>query len=212
MLTSLHNTSSQNSSAWRSERPRASLVRAPVCRVQRASSRGTAAAAGSRGNAQRTSVAATETTTTAPGWLRTLLPFTGKTAAEPLVPTISAAELSDILESLPTAGQATAVVVVFSAVWCGPCKVMMQRLESISKSHRSHGVKVVKIDTDESEGGSELASQLGIHKLPTMVFCGPQEGKSTIHLQGLVKESYMTDLVLNRCQYLGNDLHNKMAW
>jgi hypothetical protein len=29
--------------------------------------------------------------------------------------------------------------------------------------------------TDESEGGSELATELGIYKLPTLMFCGMQQ-------------------------------------
>lgn len=29
--------------------------------------------------------------------------------------------------------------------------------------------------TDESEGGSELASELGIYKLPTLMFCGKED-------------------------------------
>lgn len=109
-----------------------------------------AAAANIRGQIQRVSVAATDTAATT-SWLRTIFTFPKKTTAEPLVPTISAAELSELLQTLPSAGtsETTAVVVVFSAVWCGPCKVMMQRLESLSQKHKSSGLRVVKIDTGE---------------------------------------------------------------
>lgn len=91
-------------------------------------------------------------TTTSSGWLKSLLPF-GRKQREPLIPTISRAELELLLQA-QTAPAAAAgscsqapLVVVFSATWCGPCKVMMQRMENIAKQLGPRGVKVVKIDT-----------------------------------------------------------------
>lgn len=54
---------------------------------------------------------------------------------------------------------AVPLVVIFSAHWCGPCKIMVQRLESLMKTLGPQGIKAVKIDTDECP---ELASQLQV--------------------------------------------------
>lgn len=89
---------------------------------------------------------------------------------------------------------------------------MMQRMENIAKQLGPRGVKVVKIDTDESEGGSELASELGIYKLPTLMFCGPNEGKGAVQVQGLVKESVLLDMVQHKAAFMGNDLAGCMKW
>lgn len=146
-----------------------------------------------------------------------MLPF-GRKQTEPLIPTISRAELELLLQAqtAPAAAEGSCsqapLVVVFSATWCGPCKVMMQRMENIAKQLGPRGVKVVKIDTDESEGGSELASELGIYKLPTLMFCGPNEGKGAVQVQGLVKESVLLDMVLHKAAFMGNDLAGCMKW
>lgn len=111
--------------------------------------------------------AATETSTATSSWLHVLNPFSRK-VAEPVIPVVSAQQLQLRLQECSE----VPLVVVFSAVWCGPCKVMMQRLEKLATQLGPGVVKVVKIDTDESEGGSELATELGVYKLPTIMFCG----------------------------------------
>jgi thiol-disulfide isomerase/thioredoxin len=95
---------------------------------------------------------ATETTaatSTSAGWLKSLLPF-GRKQVEPLIPTISSAELELLLQAATAPAESCSqvpLVVIFSATWCGPCKVMMQRMENIAKQLGPSGVKVVKIDT-----------------------------------------------------------------
>lgn len=88
----------------------------------------------------------------------------------------------------------------------------MQRMENITKQLGAQGVKVVKIDTDESEGGSELATELGIYKLPTLMFCGPNDGKAAVKVEGLVKEAVLLDMVLHKSQFMGNDMVGCMKW
>jgi thiol-disulfide isomerase/thioredoxin len=81
--------------------------------------------------------------------LKSLLPF-GRKHAAPLIPTISRAELDCLLQASSSSAEACSqvpLVVIFSATWCGPCKVMMQRMENITKQLGAQGVKVVKIDT-----------------------------------------------------------------
>lgn len=103
-----------------------------------------------RGALQQRSVTAIQTTSTSVSWLQSLVPFGKTETAKARVPTVSAEELSDLLLSLPTASETTAVVVVFSAAWCGPCKIMMERLETLGQKYASHGVQIVKIDTGQS--------------------------------------------------------------
>ncbi|KAF6255240.1 thioredoxin-like protein [Scenedesmus sp. NREL 46B-D3] len=176
---------------------------------QQQSSRSTAVQAAATG-------ATTATASTAsPGWLKSLLPFGRKQAAEPLIPTISRAQLESLLQGpadVAASCSQVPLVVIFSATWCGPCKVMMQRMENIAQQLGPRGVKVVKIDTDESEGGSELATELSIYKLPTIIFCGPNDGKAAVQVQGLVKEAVLLDLVLHKSQFMGNDLAGCMKW
>lgn len=51
------------------------------------------------------------------------------------------------------------LVVIFSATWCGPCKIMVQRLESLMKTLGPQGIRAVKIDTDACP---DLASELKV--------------------------------------------------
>eukprot|EP00879_Flechtneria_rotunda_P002185 GHRR01002371.1.p1 GENE.GHRR01002371.1~~GHRR01002371.1.p1 ORF type:complete len:185 (+),score=28.34 GHRR01002371.1:1088-1642(+) len=150
---------------------------------------------------RRKALAGTRTGTAS--WLDAINPF-GRTATLPkpvAVPSVSALELEQRLQAVDTA-----LIVIFSATWCGPCKVMMKRLEQMSQQD---GLSVVKVDTDECP---ELASKLGIHKLPTMMFCGSATGKPTVQMQGLVPESVLSDMITNKCGYLGNDLQNYVKW
>lgn len=61
------------------------------------------------------------------------------------------------------------LVVIFSATWCGPCKIMVQRLESLMKEMGPAGIKAVKIDTDACP---ELASELKVCVLPERMHGG----------------------------------------
>lgn len=57
------------------------------------------------------------------------------------------------------------VVVDFFATWCGPCRMLGQVLEEISKEFDE--VTILKIDIDEYQ---ELAMKFGIMSVPTMLF------------------------------------------
>lgn len=63
------------------------------------------------------------------------------------------------------------VLVDFYATWCGPCKVLMPRLELIQ--HNYPKVKFVKIDVDQNREGS---LEYNIRSVPTvMIFNGEEE-------------------------------------
>jgi thioredoxin 1 len=60
----------------------------------------------------------------------------------------------------------------FSAVWCGPCKVLAPVVERLASEYQGK-VKVGKLDIDESPG---VASKFGIRGVPTVVvFKGGKE-------------------------------------
>jgi thioredoxin 1 len=87
-----------------------------------------------------------------------LNPFKGRTQQkqqQEAIPTISEAELWQLLEG----EQTVPLVVIFSATWCGPCKIMMARLESLLKTLGPGGMRAVKIDTDDCP---DLASELKV--------------------------------------------------
>lgn len=156
------------------------------------SSRSASCAAGSRQSARhhlllrpahptrhqlpRLQVASTETVTQtqtqqpkSTSWApwKVLNPFGSKTQKQKqeAIPTISEAELWQLLE----AEQTVPLVVIFSATWCGPCKIMMARLESLMKTLGPSGIRAVKIDTDDCP---DLASELKVCHHTLVAFGG----------------------------------------
>lgn len=74
-------------------------------------------------------------------------------------------------------GQKPAIV-DFYATWCGPCRQLSPLLEELSVEYKGK-IDVYKIDTDKER---QLAQELGIQALPTVVFF-PKSGKP-IAIQG----------------------------
>ena len=58
-----------------------------------------------------------------------------------------------------------AVLVDFSATWCGPCKMLAPIMASVSEKLAGK-CKVVSVDVDES---SDLAEKFGIMAVPTVI-------------------------------------------
>jgi thioredoxin 1 len=91
----------------------------------------------------------------------------------PNIPKLSetAFENEVIKSSLP-------VLVDFTAVWCGPCKMLEPVVTQLSQEW--HGkVKVVKLDVDDN---SQLAMQYGVMGVPTLILF--VDGKPVQRLTG----------------------------
>ncbi|HSB67487.1 MAG TPA: thioredoxin [Anaerolineales bacterium] len=70
------------------------------------------------------------------------------------------------------------VMVDFTAVWCGPCKMLEPVVSQLSQEWEGK-VKVVKLDVDDN---SNLAMQYGIMGVPTLILF--VDGKPVQRLSG----------------------------
>ncbi|MDP3180297.1 MAG: thioredoxin [Bacteroidota bacterium] len=76
------------------------------------------------------------------------------------------------------------VIIDFYADWCGPCRQLSPRIEEIAKEYAGK-VIVYKVDTDKEQ---ELAQNLGIKSLPTLLFI-PVNGQPQATMGALPKEA-----------------------
>ncbi|MGK7933197.1 MAG: thioredoxin [Microcystaceae cyanobacterium] len=83
------------------------------------------------------------------------------------------------------ANTSTPVLVDFYATWCGPCQMMSPILEQVSV-HLNNQIQIVKIDSDRYPG---LASQYGVHALPTLVFF--KNGQPHGRVEGVVNANQL---------------------
>lgn len=79
---------------------------------------------------------------------------------------------SQVLES------ATPVLVDFTAVWCGPCKMLEPILKELAEQWAGQ-VRILKVDVDQN---AELAMQYNVMGVPTLMLF--QGGKVIERLSG----------------------------
>lgn len=81
------------------------------------------------------------------------------------------------------------VLVQFWASWCGPCKMIDPIVGKISKEYEGK-LKCYKLNTDENP---DIATQLGIRSIPTMMIFKNGEKKDAVI--GAVPESTLVTCI-----------------
>jgi len=82
------------------------------------------------------------------------------------------------------------VVIDFFATWCGPCKMLLPRIEKVVEEHK--GVNLVKIDIDDN---AEIAMKYGVSVVPELI--AMKDGKVQGKLIGLQDEDKLKTFVSN---------------
>lgn len=104
-----------------------------------------------------------------------------------LVQKVNANELDSIL----SAERTSPMIIDFYATWCGPCVVLAQELELLAVEY-GRNIRFLKVDTDEEH---ELASQMEIRGLPTIVFVSKDVDKLAIRTEGLLPTDTIRDII-----------------
>ncbi|CAL51686.1 Thioredoxin, conserved site [Ostreococcus tauri] len=91
------------------------------------------------------------------------------------------------------ANRETPMVIDFYATWCGPCVLMSAELEKVQE-RLGDAVRCVKVDTDEE---TELATQLQIQGLPTLVFVSPDQSKPALRTEGMLPAETVISVIEN---------------
>lgn len=80
------------------------------------------------------------------------------------------------------------VIVDFSAMWCGPCKMLTPILEQFNGKNTD--IKIIKIDVDAQP---DLAGMFNVTSIPTLVLF--KDGKQLDIRQGFMTEDMLNEWV-----------------
>ncbi len=98
-------------------------------------------------------------------------------------------EINDLNFDSEVLGSSEPFLLDVSAVWCGPCKMLLPIVERIADENVGK-VRVGKIDMDDSPG---VAQRLGIRGAPTIVVF--QGGKEKARHLGVTNKARLLELL-----------------
>ncbi len=90
------------------------------------------------------------------------------------------------------------VIVDYSAVWCGPCRIQHMILEKIQNKYKDKGVKIVSIDIDKNRNHAEKINIVAVptlqiyHKGELLKF--PDNGDEVDRFIGVQREESLSDI------------------
>jgi thioredoxin 1 len=98
-------------------------------------------------------------------------------------------EINDLNFELEVINSSVPFLLDFSAVWCGPCKVLGPVVEKVADEFKGK-VRVGKLDIDDSPG---VATKFGIRGVPTVVVF--KEGKEFRRHVGVTNKETLIGLL-----------------
>jgi thioredoxin len=87
-----------------------------------------------------------------------------------------------------------AVLVDFSAEWCGPCKALAPILKEL-KTRMGDSIRILKVDVDRNQ---KLSAKYSIQGVPTLILF--KNGNQVWRQSGVVPLNQLTQIVQNHIQ------------
>uniref|UniRef100_A0A0B6ZRM6 Thioredoxin domain-containing protein n=1 Tax=Arion vulgaris TaxID=1028688 RepID=A0A0B6ZRM6_9EUPU len=102
---------------------------------------------------------------------------------------INVQDEEDFKRRVLDASSSAPIVIDFHATWCGPCKLLGPRLESILAEENGK-VVMAKVDIDDN---SELAMKYGVRSVPTVI--GMKNGRVQNQFIGLIDDDQIRSFI-----------------